>query len=97
MDAELGWREWKRWLARAVEAGRSAGIGSREIVANAARIGDFLARNVDPANPQQRLLKELWMAADETEQRAIASALVKLVDRDRRAEEEAPGGGFTLT
>ena len=81
MESELDWTQWKRWLARAVQAGRSAGIQGPELVSNAARIGDFLARHVDPANPQQRLLKELWMAADEDEQRAIASALVKLVDR----------------
>lgn len=100
MDADLAWQEWKRWLSQAVSAGREAGLGSRELVDYAERVGDFLARHVDPANPQQRVLKELWSVADQGEQRAIASALVKLVgqagdvgggyERDR-------GRGFTLS
>ncbi|MBE3599222.1 MAG: DUF3243 domain-containing protein [Limnochordaceae bacterium] len=91
MAPEQSWHEWKSWLAQAVEAGREVGMRSSELVKNAERIGDFLARHVDPANPQQRLLQELWSVADEGEQRAIASALVKLVDQADR-EGERDGG-----
>ena len=98
MDADLAWQEWKRWLSQAVAAGKEAGLDSRELVANAERIGDFLARHVDPANPQQRVLKELWSVADDDEQRAIASALVKLVGRAGGSSGRDDGErGFTLT
>lgn len=100
MDADLAWQEWKRWLSQAVAAGREAGLGSRDLVHYAERIGDFLARHVDPANPQQRVLKELWSVADQGEQRAIASALVKLVGQAEgpvgRGDEDR-GGGYALS
>ena len=98
MQTELSWQEWKRWLARAVEAARAAGAGPRDLVASAERLGDFLARHVDPANPQQRALQELWSVADQQEQRAIASAIIKLVsaEEEGRSRRESPGSTFVL-
>ncbi|MEW6046673.1 MAG: DUF3243 domain-containing protein [Bacillota bacterium] len=102
MDPELSWQEWKRWLGQAVAAGKESGLGGRAMVNYAEQLGDFLARHVDPANPQQRVLKELWSVADESEQRAIASALVKLVGTTATARKEDGGkagqkDGFSLT
>ena len=99
VPSDLTWQEWKRWLSRAVEAAQAAGAGPGELVSSAERLGDFLARHVDPANPQQRALQELWSVADQQEQRAIASALVKLVAQDRyreRGGQETAGSPFTL-
>lgn len=99
MGVDASWQEWKRWLASAVAAGRAAGLNQRDLMANAERIGDFLARHVDPANPQQRVLQELWSVADQGEQRAIASALVKLVSRADEQETQGgrDAGGYRLT
>ncbi len=50
----------------------------------AQEIGNWLAREADPRTPEQRLLKELWTVADAQEKEAMASALVKLVQRQAR-------------
>ncbi|BAS26002.1 DUF3243 domain-containing protein [Limnochorda pilosa] len=81
MDLNMGWDQWKQTLSKAVHAGEKAGLGHESIANQAETIGDFLAGNVAPAAPEQAVLQELWRAADESEQKAIASALVKLVQR----------------
>lgn len=45
------------------------------------QIGDYLAKQVDPKNPEERLLADLWKVADEQEQHAIANMMVKLVQQ----------------
>jgi hypothetical protein len=44
-------------------------------------MGDFLAKNVDPENEQERILKQLWDVGNEAEQRTLARLMVKLVDQ----------------
>jgi len=68
-------------LSEKVGAAREAGWQQGQIVQQATRLGDWLAREVSPRTPEQKLLKELWQAADEREQQAIASSIVKLVQR----------------
>ncbi|MBE3576356.1 MAG: DUF3243 domain-containing protein [Limnochordales bacterium] len=79
-DIDVSWDQWKVGLKQALEMGKKAGLSDQQIVDKAAQIGDFLARNVDPSNPQNRLLKELWTSANEQEQKAIASAVVKMLE-----------------
>lgn len=73
------WDEWKQTLARAVQHGQSAGMSQEEIRQRAQDLGDLLAHTVDPANPEQKVLAELWNAADQQEQQALASTIVKMV------------------
>lgn len=75
------WEDWKKTLAKAVEQGQSMGMGTQEMVNKAEQIGDVLAKQVDPSNPQQRVLKELWSSADENEQKALASTIIKMVQQ----------------
>ncbi|MFO7254989.1 MAG: DUF3243 domain-containing protein, partial [Bacillota bacterium] len=81
LDLNMGWDQWKETLAKAVRAGERAGLGHDSLVNQAEQIGDFLENKVDPATPEQAVLRDLWRAADESEQKAIASALIKLVQR----------------
>lgn len=75
------WSEWRQTLAQAVNAGQEMGMSQREIAQKAEAIGDFLARNVDPQNPEQRILKELWESADERQQQELAKVIVNMVSR----------------
>jgi len=54
-----------------------------EIADKAEVIGDFLANNVDPQNPEQGILKELWEAADEKQQHELAKVLINVVQKSR--------------
>lgn len=73
------WDSWKQTLAQAVQRGQSMGMSHEQLANRAEQIGDVLAQNVDPQNPEQRVLQELWSSADEQEQQALASAIIKMV------------------
>ncbi|MED2006888.1 DUF3243 domain-containing protein [Brevibacillus borstelensis] len=72
-------RDWKAFLGERVEQAKQAGM-ERDTLQNVAyQIGGYLAEQVDPKNDQERLLKQLWDAGDEEQQKALASLMVKLV------------------
>ena len=73
---------WKSFLGDKVEHAHAAGVSDRQITEFATRMGSFLADKVDPANPQERLLKQMWDVSDREDQKAIARAMVNLVQRD---------------
>ena len=55
---------------------------SRGTILNAAKdFSEWLAAKVDPKNPEQRLLKEMWEVADENEKNAMVNVLVKFMDQ----------------
>lgn len=72
---------FRQQLSGQVQRAKSMGASQQDIVAGADHIGDWLSREADPKNPEQRLLKEMWQVASQDEQRSIASSLVKMVDR----------------
>lgn len=73
------WESWKSQLASAVKLGESMNMSQEQLAERAAQVGDFLAKRIDVKNPEQKVLKELWEAADEKEQEVIAGVIVKLV------------------
>lgn len=82
MDTNIvsgSWDEWKQQLAQAVQLGEKMNIAPEQIAERAEQVGDFLANRVDPRNPEQKVLKELWQAADEEEQRTIAGVIINMV------------------
>ena len=46
------------------------------------QVGDYLAKQVDPKNEQERVLSDLWSVATPDEQQAIANIMVKLVQNN---------------
>ncbi|ADU51499.1 hypothetical protein Tmar_1386 [Thermaerobacter marianensis DSM 12885] len=74
-------QQFTQELAQRIQAARQAGMSQQDIKARAQQIGDWLAQEVAPRTPEQRLLKEMWQVANPHEQEAIASSLVKLLQR----------------
>ena len=72
--------KWKQFLGERVQNARSAGMNDTTIQNLAKDIGDFLATKVDPKNDEERVLKELWAVADESEKKVMAGLMMKLVD-----------------
>lgn len=70
---------WKSFLKDRVEAASSHGMSNEAMRNVAQHVGDYLSEHVTPENKEEKVLKELWEAASEEEQRAIASAMIKLV------------------
>ncbi|RKQ37541.1 DUF3243 domain-containing protein [Oceanobacillus halophilus] len=70
---------WKGFLSNRLQQAQSQGMDQQTITSIASEVGDYLAQNVDAKNKEEAVLKELWNAASEQEQQAIASTMVKLV------------------
>jgi hypothetical protein len=71
--------QWKSFLGERLEQAQQQGMNRQVISDIAYQIGNYLAKQVDPKNPEERVLADLWNVADEQEQHAIANAMVKLV------------------
>lgn len=72
---------WKGFLANRLEQAKNSGMSHDTITNVAHEVGDYLAAHVDAKNKEEAVLKELWNAASEEEQQAIASSMVKLVEK----------------
>lgn len=77
-------KSFRNELAEKIELGAKVGMSGEQMKQRAVNIGNWLAREVDPRNYEQRLLKELWDVADEQEKEVLSGMLFKL------AREEVP-------
>ncbi len=73
------WQQWKDFLGDRLDQAQDQGMSEKVINDIAYQVGDYLAKEVEPKNEQERILADLWSVATEEEQRAIASMMVKLV------------------
>jgi len=73
------WQNWTNFLGENVMKAQASGMADNVIKETAYQIGDYLAKNVDPKNEQERVLSDLWSVASEQEQHALANMVVKLV------------------
>ncbi|CUA80369.1 MULTISPECIES: DUF3243 domain-containing protein [Anoxybacillus] len=71
--------QWKSFLADRLHQAEAQGMSQQVISDIAYQIGDYLAKQVDPKNPEERVLADLWHVANEQEQHAIANMMIKLV------------------
>jgi len=90
MEVDLGWNEFKEWLGKGLKAARKLGISDENIEAIGYHFGEFLSRHIDSANREQRLIKELWDQGNETERRALAAMLTRLIERDTMERKPPP-------
>lgn len=81
MASMKDWGEWKSILGKAVDIGETVGISDKNITNVAEKVGTFLSNNVDPRNDEERLLKEMWDAADEKDRDVLAKLIVKIADK----------------
>jgi hypothetical protein len=74
------WQQWTHFLGEKVEDAKNDGVSSKMIDQAALQIGEYLAKNVEPQNEQERVLADLWSVASSDEKKALASCVVKLVE-----------------
>lgn len=82
MSVTDSFQQFTNELRQRLNLAESLGMSVKAIKQRAEQLGDYLAENVDPRNPEQRLLRELWQVADQQEQQAIASTMLKLVQKE---------------
>ncbi|MFG6120136.1 DUF3243 domain-containing protein [Thalassobacillus sp. B23F22_16] len=79
-DIMQNFQNFKDYLGDQVNKGEKLGLGEEGLTKGAKRVGDYLAKNEDPRNREEKLLNELWKFADEDERKHMAHVLVKLAD-----------------
>ena len=62
--------------------GETIGLSDNTIKNLGTKVGELLASNVDPENREQRLLKELFEAADKKEQETLTSVIIKMIQNN---------------
>ncbi|MFZ7134619.1 MAG: DUF3243 family protein [Eubacteriales bacterium] len=73
------WYDWKDTLRKAVDIGEKVGLTDDTMANAGSKIGSLLSHNVDPENKEQRLLKEMWTAANDTEKENMTNVLIKML------------------
>ncbi|OEG00495.1 hypothetical protein BHF71_00750 [Vulcanibacillus modesticaldus] len=73
--------DWKEFLNNRVDQAQKLGMNNETIATLAYQIGDYLAEKVDPKNTEERLLKELWEASNDEQQKVLAQIMVNYVDK----------------
>lgn len=81
--ANTNWDNWKKYLGQAMEFAEELGISRDKIQSYAMTAGSILADNVQPANPEQKAVKELWDVADKSEQEVLARLMTKLASQSK--------------
>lgn len=82
VDTLSHWDKWKEALGKAVDIGEKMGMSENTIDNIGAKVGNFLAANVDPENREQRLLQELWKSGDDHDRKALSKMLVNMVQKE---------------
>lgn len=83
MESMDHFESWKSFLADKLNHAENEGITNKAVSNIAYFVGDYLAKNVQPDNDEEKLLKDLWNAASKEEQKAIASSMVKLIQQNK--------------
>jgi hypothetical protein len=82
MSVLENWQQWKDFLGDRLDQAENQGMSKETINDLAYQVGDYLAKQVDPKNEQERVLSDLWSVATPEEQHAIASIMVRLVENN---------------
>jgi hypothetical protein len=81
MDFVNDWTTWTGHLQDAVKRGREFGMSDDMIQNLSVKIGDFLAKKVCPATPEEQLMKDLWEVGTHEERKTLATLMFKLVEK----------------
>jgi hypothetical protein len=81
MEIMENWHDWKKTLGKAVDLGETVGMSEKAITNLSEKVGTYLSNHVHPHNDEEKLLKEMWDAADEEDRKVLAKIIVRIVDK----------------
>ncbi|WP_019415711.1 DUF3243 domain-containing protein [Paenisporosarcina sp. TG20] len=70
---------FKSYLGDKVSMGEKLGLGEEKLAKTAEMVANYLAKNEDPRNSEEKLLQELWKSGDKDQQHALSHMLVNMV------------------
>lgn len=73
--------KWTNFLSDRLQQAKQAGMSDETVNNIAFQIGEFLEKQVDPKNVEERLLKDLWEIGDKEERKMLAGLMVKFVEQ----------------
>lgn len=79
--SRMDWQTWKNYLRQAMEFAEELGVPREKIHSLTHQVGELLAQNVPPANPEQQAVKELWQVADQNERMVLSRLMQKVVNQ----------------
>jgi hypothetical protein len=80
LDQILGsFEEFKQYLGKRVHLGEKLGLNEETLAKAAEKAADYLAKNEEPRNSEEKLLQELWKVGDKEHRHHLAHMLVRLV------------------
>ncbi|MFC7687082.1 DUF3243 domain-containing protein [Ureibacillus sp. GCM10028918] len=71
--------QFKNYLSEQVSKGEKLGLSEETLAKAAEKVADHLAKSEEPRNSEEKVLQELWKAAEGEEKHAIAHALLRMV------------------
>jgi len=77
--------KWKKTLHKIINTSEKVGVNEETIANIGKKFGDFLEKNVDPENREQRLIKELWSVGTEEEKKALTNMLIKMIETEHHS------------
>jgi hypothetical protein len=81
LDFVKDWASWREHLQDAIKRGKDFGMSDDMIQNLSVKVGDFLAKKVCPATPEEQLMKDLWGVATQDERKTLATLMFKLVQQ----------------
>ncbi len=92
MEVESGGHAWKNVMGKAVHTAENIiGVPGKNVENLVYRVGGVIADHFDPANREQRLLKELWEQGNDNERQTLASLFARMAKHDVEAKGPAKG------
>lgn len=73
---------FKNYLSEQVSKGEKLGLSEDMLAKATVKVADYLAKSEEPRNSEEKVLKELWKAAEDGQEKdAIAHALLRMVQK----------------
>ncbi len=76
--------QWVDTLSTALKTAQKAGISQNQIHNSAKLLGDYLAANVVPDAPENKVIKALWENGSDQERQSLATMMVKMVESNQQ-------------
>lgn len=83
--------KWKEFLHDKVVLAEKMGFSDATIAKGVDAIQNILSKIVEPQNPEERLLHQLWELGNSDEREALSNLVLKLVKSEDQKTPRGPG------
>lgn len=80
LDFAVDWKDWRKALKETVESSRSY-YEDETVQILLTKLEAFLNKQVCVSSDEEKLIQEMWSAADDRERKVIATLLLKTANR----------------